>query len=217
MAHDIVIRGGTIVDGTGNGAYTGDIAIDGDMISEVGSVGEGGRSEIDADGAVVSPGFIDLHTHLDAQIAWDPMLTPISWHGVTTALMGNCGVTFAPCRPGDKQFLAEMMETVEDIPREVILEGLPWTWDSYGEYLDAVDTTELGINVMGMVGHAAVRYYVMGARSIDENPSPEEIREIARVAGESVRDGAVGFSTNRQPAHRVPDGRPIPGGGRCAA
>lgn len=138
------------------------------------------------------------------------MLTPISWHGITTALMGNCGVTFAPCKPGDRQFLAEMMETVEDIPREVILEGLPWNWNTYGEYLDVVDQSDLGFNVMGMVGHAAVRYYVMGARSIDENPTSEEIAEIAWVAGESVRDGAFGFSTNRQPAHRVPDGRPIP-------
>ena len=107
------------------------------------------------------------------------MLTPISWHGITTALMGNFGVTFAPYKPGDRQFLAEMMETVEDIPREVILEGLPWNWNTYGEYLDVVDQSDLGINVMGMVGHAAVRYYVMGARSIDENPTSEEIAEIA--------------------------------------
>ncbi|MDA0788518.1 MAG: amidohydrolase family protein [Proteobacteria bacterium] len=211
MTHEIVIRGGTIVDGTGNESFTGDVAVDGDVITEVGHVTEKGVREINANGAIVSPGFVDLHTHLDAQIGWDPMLTPISWHGVTTVLMGNCGVTFAPCKPGDKQFLAEMMETVEDIPREVILAGLPWTWTSYGEYLDTVEKSELGINVMGMVGHAAVRYYVMGARSIDENPTPAEIADIARVAGESVRDGAVGFSTNRQPAHRVPDGRPIPG------
>ena len=139
MAHDLVIRNAQIVDGTGSDAFPGDIAVDGDTISAIGTVKERGREEIDAGGSAATPGFIDLHTHLDAQIGWDPDLTSITWHGVTTALMGNCGVTFAPCRPEDREFLAGMMETVEDIPKRAILSGLPWDWDSYGGYLDSVD------------------------------------------------------------------------------
>ncbi|MDE0422345.1 MAG: amidohydrolase family protein [Gammaproteobacteria bacterium] len=211
MSHDLVIRDGRIVDGTGAAAFSADVAIDGDTITAIGKVDGRGKEEIRADGLAVTPGFIDLHTHLDAQIGWDPMLTPISWHGVTTALLGNCGVTFAPCKPADRQFLAEMMETVEDIPREAILSGLPWNWETYGEYLDALDSMHPAINVTGMVGHGAVRFYVMGHRGIDENPKPDEIAEIAKVAGQSVKDGAIGFSTNRLPGHRLPDGRSIPG------
>ena len=211
MSHDLVIRDGMIVDGTGSEPFAADIAINGDRIAAIGKVAERGKEEIRADGLAVTPGFIDLHTHLDAQIGWDPLLTPISWHGVTTALLGNCGVTFAPCKPADRQFLAEMMETVEDIPREAILDGLPWNWQSYGEYLDALEKLEPAINVAGMVGHGAVRFYVMGERGIDENPTAEEIERIAALAGQSVCDGAIGFSTNRLPAHRLPDGRSIPG------
>ena len=211
MSHDLVIRDGEIVDGTGAEPFAGDVAIDGDTITAIGKVAARGKEEIRADGLAVTPGFIDLHTHLDAQIGWNPMLTPISWHGVTTALLGNCGVTFAPCKPTDRQFLAEMMETVEDIPREAILSGLPWNWETYGEYLDALDGMNPAINVTGMVGHGAVRFYVMGHRGIDENPTPEEISRIAQVAGRSVKDGAIGFSTNRLPGHRLPDGRSIPG------
>ena len=211
MSHDLVIRDGLIVDGTGGEPFAGDVAVDGDTITAIGTVPDKGKEEIRAHGLAVTPGFIDLHTHLDAQIGWDPLLTPISWHGVTTALLGNCGVTFAPCKPEDRQFLAEMMETVEDIPREAILDGLPWDWETYGEYLDTLEGFRPAINVAGMVGHGAVRFYVMGHRGIDHNPTPDEIAEIARVAGQSVKDGAVGFSTNRLPAHRLPDGRPIPG------
>ena len=139
MTHESVMRAGKIVDGTGAEPFFGDIAIDGETIVEIGKVKGKGHEEIDANGEAVTPGFVDLHTHFDAQVAWDPMLTPVSWHGVTTVLMGNCGVTFAPCRPKDRTFLAEMMETVEDIPREAILTGLSWKWESYGEYLDAID------------------------------------------------------------------------------
>ena len=211
MPADLVIRGGQIVDGTGRASYPADIAIDQGVISAIGNDIATGRREIDANGLAVTPGFIDLHTHLDAQIGWDPLLTPISWHGVTTALLGNCGVTFAPCKPADRQFLAEMMETVEDIPREAILSGLPWDWQTYGEYLDSIEKLAPAINVAGMVGHGAIRFYVMGERGIDQNPNDEEIAAIAQVAGDSVRDGAIGFSTNRLPGHRLPDGRSIPG------
>ncbi|MFI5320727.1 MAG: amidohydrolase family protein [Myxococcota bacterium] len=211
MAHDVVIRGGDVIDGSGAPAFRADVAIDGDTISAIGAVGAPGRREIDARGHAVTPGFVDIHTHLDAQIAWDPLLTPISWHGVTSALLGNCGVTFAPVRPGDAKVLAGMMETVEDIPREAILNGLPWNWEGYGGYLDALGKTAPAINVAGLVGHCAVRFYVMGERAVDEQPSAAELARIAEVVGESVREGAVGFSTSRLIGHVLPDGRDVPG------
>ncbi len=211
MAHDVVIRGGNVVDGTGEVPYQADIAIDGDRISEIGVVNEQGREEIQADGLNVSPGFIDLHTHLDAQIGWDPQVTSVSWHGVTTALLGNCGVTFAPCKETDREFLAGMMETVEDIPKDAILHGLPWNWESYGGYLDALEALGPSINICGLVGHCATRFYIMGERAVEEPATDDEIRQIAELAGQSVKEGAVGFSTNRLPGHRLPDGRSIPG------
>ena len=211
MAHDLVIRAGTLVDGTGAAPKEGDVAIDGDRISAVGRVGGKGRREIDASGLAVTPGFVDLHTHLDAQIGWDPQMTPVSWHGVTTALLGNCGVTFAPCRPKDVELLAAMMETVEDIPKEAILTGLPWDWEGYGGYLDAIERLRPALNVAGMVGHCAVRFYVMGERAVEEQATPEERARMADVVAESIDAGAVGFSTNRYPPHKLPDGRSIPG------
>ena len=211
MAHDVVIRGGNVVDGTGAEPYQADVAIDGDRISEIGVVNEQGREEIHAEGLNVSPGFIDLHTHLDAQIGWDPQVTSVSWHGVTTALLGNCGVTFAPCKEADREFLAGMMETVEDIPKDAILHGLPWNWESYGGYLDALEALGPSINICGLVGHCATRFYVMGERAVEEPATADEIRQIAELAGQSVKEGAVGFSTNRLPGHRLPDGRSIPG------
>ena len=211
MAHDLVIRGGEVVDGTGGAPFVGDVAIDGDAIAEVGSVAGSGRREIDAEGHTVTPGFVDLHTHFDAQAGWDPLLTPVSWHGVTTALFGNCGVTFAPCKPADRDFLAGMMETVEDIPKNAILTGLPWDWVSYGEYLNSIEKLNPAINITGLVGHCASRFYVMGERAITDDATEEEVAEIAALVGQSVRDGAIGFSTNRLPQHTLPDGRSIPG------
>ena len=211
MPHDLVIRNGLIVDGAGNEPFEGDIAIDGQNITAIGEVSDRGTEEISASDRVVTPGFVDLHTHLDAQIGWDRKLTSISWHGVTTALMGNCGVTFAPCRKGDREFLAGMMETVEDIPKYAILTGLPWDWESYGGYLDSIERLGPMINVTGLVGHSATRFYVMGERAIEEQATPEEIEQIAELAGESVKQGAIGFSINRHPGHTLPDRRPIPG------
>ncbi len=211
MAHDIVIRGGEIVDGTGAEPVPGHLAIDDGVISAVGKVDGKGKREIDATGLAVSPGFIDLHTHLDAQIGWDPLLTPVSWHGVTTALLGNCGVTFAPCKPKDVELLAAMMETVEDIPKNAILTGLPWDWEDYGGYLDAVERLQPAINVAGMVGHCAVRFYVMGERAVEEPATDAERQQMADVVARSMDGGAVGFSTNRYPPHKLPDGRSIPG------
>ena len=211
MAHDIVIRGGEIVDGTGADPVAGDLAIDDGTITAVGKVDGKGKQEIDANGLAVTPGFVDLHTHLDAQIGWDPSLTPVSWHGVTTALLGNCGVTFAPCKPDDVELLAGMMETVEDIPKNAILTGLPWDWEDYGGYLDAIERLDPAINVAGMVGHCAVRFYVMGERAVEEQASDDERKQMADVVAHSIDRGAVGFSTNRYPPHKLPDGRSIPG------
>jgi N-acyl-D-aspartate/D-glutamate deacylase len=159
----------------------------------------------------VSPGFVDIHTHLDAQIGWDPEMTPICWHGVTTALIGNCGLTFAPCKPEDVEILAGMMETVEDIPKQAILSGLSWNWEHYGEYLDTLEELKPSLNVAGLVGHSAIRYYVMGDRSFDEQATEAEKQQMADIVEKAMKDGAVGFSTNRYEPHKAPDGRAIPG------
>ena len=211
MHNDIVIKNGKIVNGTGKEPFFGDIAIKNNAISEIGEVNSKAKKQIDAEGLVVSPGFVDIHTHLDAQIGWDPELKPVSHHGVTSVLMGNCGVTFAPCKPEDRELIAHMMQTVEDIPKDAILGGLPWDWESYGGYLNSIQKLNLGINVAGMVGHTAIRYYVMGERSVEEFATDEEIQQMSDIVGVSIDEGAVGFSTNRYPPHVGPDGRPIPG------
>ena len=212
MAHDLVIRQGLIVDGLGSPPYLGDIAINGNKIVEVGDVTSSGTKEIDADGNLITPGFVDIHTHLDAQFGWDPLGTSSCYHGITSVVLGNCGVTFAPCKPKDREYLAELMESVEDIPRESILEGLPWDWETYGEYLQALDALPKGINVGGMVGHCAVRYAAMGERSLDETPATsDDIKRMCDLVDEAIGAGALGFSTSRTFLHRVPDGRPVPG------
>jgi N-acyl-D-aspartate/D-glutamate deacylase len=211
MEHDVIIKNGNIIDGTGSAAYSGDISIKDGVITEIGEINGDAAEIIDAEGMTVSPGFIDIHTHLDAQIGWDPEMTPICWHGVTTALIGNCGLTFAPCKPDDVELLAGMMETVEDIPKQAILSGLPWNWEHYGQYLDTLEELKPSLNVAGLVGHSAVRYYVMGDRSFDEQATDAEKQQMVDIVEKAMKDGAVGFSSNRYEPHKAPDGRAIPG------
>ena len=212
MTHDLIIRNGLIVDGTGSPGAVGDLAVDGDRITAVGRVESGSGREIDAEGCIVTPGFVDIHTHLDAQLAWDPIGSSSCWHGVTSVVLGNCGVTFAPCKADDREQLAKMMESVEDIPADSIMSGLAWDWTSYGEYLDAVESWPKGLNVGGMVGHCAVRVHAMGERSFSEEPATEsDIEAMSALVDEAIGAGALGFSTSRTLLHRVPDGRPVPG------
>jgi N-acyl-D-aspartate/D-glutamate deacylase len=213
MAHDLIIRGGTVIDGTGADGIEADMAIDGDRITAIGDLAETtAAEEIDATGLTVTPGFVDLHTHLDAQVGWDPLMTSSSWQGVTTALIGNCGVSFAPVADGQQAYLAEMMESVEDIPREAILGGLPWDWRTYPEYLDAVERLDPALNVVGLVGHCAIRHHAMGDRALeDTEPTSDELSAMRDVVAESVAGGAVGYSSSRILVHFVPDGRLVPG------
>ena len=210
--HDIVIRGGTVVDGTGSEPFEADVAIDGEVITEVGTVADAGRREIDATGLLVLPGWVDVHTHYDGQATWDAELAPSSWHGVTTAIFGNCSVGFAPVAPGGEDFLINLMEGVEDIPGSVLAEGIDFTWESFPEYLDVLASTNRSIDIGAQVPHAALRVYVMGERGADhtERPTPDEIAEMGRLAVEGIRAGAFGFTTSRTKAHRTADGRPTP-------
>jgi N-acyl-D-amino-acid deacylase len=208
--HELVIRGGTVVDGTGAAAVTADVAVDGGRITAVGRIAEQGERELDADGLVVAPGWVDIHTHYDGQVTWDPELTPSSWHGVTTVVMGNCGVGFAPVRPDGKDFLIELMEGVEDIPGSALHEGIDWDWESFPEYLDALDKTPRAVEVAAQVPHAALRAYVMGERAHEELPTAEDIAEMSRLAEEGLRAGACGVSTSRTILHTSKHGL-VPG------
>jgi N-acyl-D-aspartate/D-glutamate deacylase len=212
MAWDVLIRNGTLIDGSGREPVRADVAVQGERVVEVGKLdGRAGRV-IDAEGALVTPGFVDIHTHLDAQICWDPLATSPCWHGVTSVVMGNCGVTFAPCKPEDREFLARLMESVEDIPSKSILTGLRWDWESYGEYLSAIEKLPKGVNVGGMVGHCAVRWWAMGKRSLEQKHAGEDdIASMRELVREALRGGALGFSTSRTMLHKTPDGEPVPG------
>jgi N-acyl-D-amino-acid deacylase len=210
--HDLVVRGGTVVDGTGAASRTADVAVDGGRITEVGRVEGRGAQEVDADGALVTPGFVDVHTHFDGQVTWDPLLTPSGWHGVTTVVMGNCGVGFAPVHPDKHEWLIGLMEGVEDIPGAALSAGIQWGWESFPEYLDAVAGYAKSVDVGAQVPHGAVRAYVMGERGAkNEAATPEDIAEMARLVKEGIAAGALGFSTSRTLAHRAIDGEPVPG------
>jgi len=210
--HDLVIRGGTVVDGTGSPARRADVAIDGDRIVAIGDdIGPGAR-ELDASGHLVTPGWVDIHTHYDGQVTWDTHLTPSGWNGVTTIVMGNCGVGFAPVKKGQEQFLIQLMEGVEDIPGTALAEGMTWDWESFPEYLDSIEKMPRAIDVATQVPHGAVRAYVMGERGAkNEKAEPGEIAEMARLVKEGLEAGALGFSTSRTILHRAADGELVPG------
>ena len=210
--HDLVIRGGRVVDGTGAAAVDADVAIDDGRITLVGRVDADGTTEIDATGKIVTPGFVDVHTHYDGQVTWDPLLTPSTWHGVTTVVMGNCGVGFAPARPDKHEWLIGLMEGVEDIPGAALSEGIKWGWETFPEFLDFLDTQELAIDIGTQVPHGAVRGYVMGERGARNEPAtPDDIAEMAAIVREGIEAGALGVSTSRTIAHRAIDGEPVPG------
>ena len=214
MEYDLIISGGTVIDGTGAEGKRADIAVSNGRIARIGDLSADSAAQtIDASGKVVTPGFVDLHTHLDAQVGWDPLMSSSSYHGVTTAMIGNCGVTFAPCSPKNRRYLAELMESVEDIAADAIMDGLPWDWTTYGEYLDSVQALRPALNVVGLAGHSAIRYEAMGDRSMDEGAqaTDKELDHIAQMVKQSVEEGAVGFSTSRFLLHTVPDGRCTPG------
>jgi len=205
--HDLVIRNGSVVDGSGAPARTADVAIDGERVTAVGRVEEKGRREIDAAGRLVTPGFVDIHTHYDGQVTWDPEVTPSSWHGVTTIVMGNCGVGFAPASPTKREWLIQLMEGVEDIPGTALDEGMTWNWETFPEYLDELERMPRVLDVSALVPHGAVRAYVMGERGgANAEATADEIELMAKLVQEAVEAGAAGFSTTRTILHRAKDG-----------
>lgn len=210
--HDLAIRGGRVADGSGQPAFTGDIAIDGRTITSVGGKAGSARREIDANGLLVTPGFVDIHTHYDGQVTWDPYLTPSSWHGVTTIVMGNCGVGFAPVERGREDFLIGLMEGVEDIPGTALAEGIKWGWESFPDYLDAVATMPRAIDVGAQVPHGSVRVYVMGERGAHNEPATsDDIARMAVLVRDGLRAGALGFTTSRTMLHRAKNKEVVPG------
>ena len=212
MPADLVLKGGTVVDGTGGPAFEADVAVAGDRIVAVGRHDGPAREVIDARGKLVTPGFVDVHTHLDAQLTWDPLGAPACWHGITSVVVGNCGVGFAPCRPRDRDYLMFLMEGVEDIPRAALAAGMRWNWESFGGYLDALAGAGLGINAGAYVAHAPLRVHAMGEHGVvDAPPSDGELAAMQAAVDEAIAAGALGVSTGRTTMHRTPAGDAVPG------
>jgi N-acyl-D-aspartate/D-glutamate deacylase len=210
-AFDLVVRGGTIADGCGTAPVEGDVAVAGGRIDAVGEVHGSGRCELDARGRLVTPGFVDLHTHYDGHVTWGSRLQPSSGHGVTTVVMGNCGVGFAPCRPEDRTALVKLMEGVEDVPEPVMARGLPWDWETFPEYLDALSRRSFDVDVAAQVPHAPLRVYVMGGRALEKSAATaEDVARMRALVAEGIRAGALGFSTSRSLNHRASDGTVTP-------
>jgi len=202
--HDLIIRGGTVVDGTGKASLTADVAVKDGLVVEVGKITEQAKRTMDAKGLLVTPGWVDIHTHYDGQVSWDPYMSPSSWHGVTTAVMGNCGVGFAPAHTHQREWMMELMEGVEDIPGAVLSEGLKWEWESFPEYLDAVAKTPRIMDIGAQIPHGALRVFVMGERGANrEAASPEDMRSMAALAKEAISAGALGFTSSRTFVHRT--------------
>jgi N-acyl-D-aspartate/D-glutamate deacylase len=209
MSHDLVIRNGTVVDGSGFGSYRADVGIDGGVITSIGRIRDKGRSEIDAEGLVVTPGFIDGHTHLDAQLFWDPLAGSTTWHGVTTVVMGNCGFTLAPAASDERALVVRNLERAEDIDGKAMAAGIEWTWETFPQYLDAVDRLPKSVNCAANVGHSALRTWAMGERAFDEPGDADDLARMAKQLEESMRAGAIGLSTSRNENHETSDDRPV--------
>nr|MCH9673981.1 amidohydrolase family protein [Gammaproteobacteria bacterium] len=209
MKYDLVIRDGTVVDGSGLPRFRADVGMVHGKIAAIGRIRDAAKEVIDAEGMVVAPGFIDGHTHMDAQIAWDPLGTCSCWHGVTSVVMGNCGFTLAPCREEDKHLVLRNLERAEDISPAAMEAGINWNWETFPEFLDTLDGLPKGINYAGYVGHSALRTYAMGERAFEAQASEDELRVMAREVRNAVRAGAVGFSTSRSPSHLTPAGQPV--------
>ena len=209
MTYDLVIRGGTVVDGSGLPRYSADVGIRGDRIVRIGTIHARGREEVDARHQVVAPGFVDGHTHMDAQVAWDPLGTCSCWHGVTSVVMGNCGFTLAPCAEKDKALVVRNLERAEDISGAAMAAGIRWTWTTFPEFLDAIDALPKGINYAGYIGHCALRSYVMGERAFEQAATEDDLGAMERELRAAIQAGAIGFTTTRSPIHETPDGRPV--------
>jgi N-acyl-D-amino-acid deacylase len=209
MAYDIVIKNGMVVDGSGGARYRGDVGVKDGKITKIGRINETADDVIDAEGHVVSPGFVDGHTHMDAQVFWDSLGTCSCYHGVTSVVMGNCGFTLAPCREAEADLVFRNLERAEDIDRGAMLEGIKWQWETYPEYLDVVDKLPKGINYSGYIGHSALRTYVMGERAFDEAASEDDLKAMSHQVKEAVKAGALGFSSSRSPSHRTSDDRQV--------
>jgi N-acyl-D-amino-acid deacylase len=209
MAHDLVIRGGTVVDGSGAQRFTADVAIKDGKIAEIGRVTAPASKTIDADGLIVSPGFIDGHTHMDAQVAWDPLGSCSCWHGVTSVVMSNCGFALAPCKPEDRDLYARCLSAVEDIPTEAMAAGIDWTWETFPEYLQTVERLPKAINYGMYIGHSALRMYAMGKRAFTEKATEDEMVRMADLVKEALKAGAMGFSSSRASTHVTPENTPV--------
>src|SRR5256714_3411148 len=207
---DVVLRGAQVVDGTGAPARRADVGIENGRIAAVGDVAANGAAEVDVDGLVLAPGFVDIHTHYDAQVLWDRDLTPSSWHGVTTVVMGNCGFGIAPTRPEHRSTIAHTLENVEGMSVEALEAGIPWTFESFPEYLDAVESAPTRLNTAAMIGHTPLRLYVLGDEATERPAKDEEVDRMRAIVGEALAAGALGFATSKSPTHAGAEGKPVP-------
>jgi N-acyl-D-aspartate/D-glutamate deacylase len=209
MSYDLVVKNGTVIDGSGMPRFRADVGVRGGRIATIGRIRESASETIDAEGQVVSPGFVDGHTHMDAQVFWDPLATSSCYHGITTVVMGNCGFTLAPCAEKDKHLVVRNLQRAEDISPEAMEAGIKWSWTSYPEFLETIERLPKGINYAGYVGHSAIRTFVMGERAFDGPATEDDLKAMEHHVRDAIRAGAMGFTTSRSPSHETPDGRPV--------